>query len=92
MRGTTRGSRREGPQRGGRSRLKKKRLAKYIMPKDAKIDYKNLSFLQKYLTDRGKIVPRRISGVTAKQQRDLSIAIKRARYLGLLSAGGVKKI
>ena len=76
----------------GRGRLRtKKRSAKYIMPKDAKIEYKNLTLLQKYLTDRGKIVSRRISGISGKQQRDLSVAIKRARYLGLVNVGGVKK-
>jgi len=61
------------------------------MAKDADIDYKNVALLQKYLNDRGKIVPRRISGVTAKKQRQLSLAIKRARFLGLLTTGGVKK-
>lgn len=65
-------------------------LAKYQLPADAKIEYKNLTLLQKFLNDRGKIVPRRISGITSTQQRKLSIAIKRARYLALLTSGGVK--
>jgi len=43
------------------------------------------------LNDRGKIVPRRLSGITAKQQRELTSAIKVARYLALLTTGGVKK-
>ena len=60
------------------------------MPADAKIDYKNLNLVQKYVTDRGKIVSRRMSGVSAKQQRELVLAINRARFLGLLS-GGVKR-
>lgn len=68
----------------------RKRAAKHILAADAKIDYKDLALLQKYLTDRGKIVSRRISGVTGKQQRNLSLAIKRARYLGLLPVGGAK--
>ena len=73
-------------------RLKtRKRSAKYNLPKDAKIEFKNLPLLQKYLTDRGKLISRRISGVTGKQQRDLSVAIKRARYLGLLPVGSSKK-
>ena len=54
------------------------------MPKDADINYKNLGLLQKYINDRGKIVPRRVSGATAKQQRQLLLAIKRARFFGLL--------
>lgn len=69
----------------------KKRSAKYIMPKETRIDYKNLALLQKYLSDRGKILSRRITGITGKQQRELTIAIKRARYLGLLPAGAVRK-
>ena len=69
----------------------RKNIAKFILPKDIKIDYKNLPLLQRYTTERGKIVPRRISGITAKEQRDMSIAIKYARYLGLLSVGSSKK-
>ncbi|MBP9855178.1 MAG: 30S ribosomal protein S18 [Candidatus Omnitrophica bacterium] len=65
--------------------------AKFQLSKDANIDYKNLSLIQKYINDRGKLVPRRISGVTAKGQRRIAIAIKYARYLGLLTTGGVKK-
>lgn len=63
------------------------RPAKYKMPAGTKIDYKDINLLQKYLTDRGKIVSRRLSGVTAKQQREISIAIKRARTLALLPVG-----
>lgn len=48
------------------------------------IDYKDVDLLRKYITERGKILPRRITGLTAKQQRDLTLAIKRARILALL--------
>ena len=48
------------------------------------IDYKNPQLLKNFLTDRGKIVPARISGLTARQQRQLTQAIKRARMLALL--------
>ncbi|MBD2182902.1 MULTISPECIES: 30S ribosomal protein S18 [Oscillatoriophycideae] len=48
------------------------------------IDYKDVDLLRKFVTERGKILPRRITGLTAKQQRDLTIAIKRARILALL--------
>ncbi|CAN5769688.1 30S ribosomal protein S18 [soil metagenome] len=51
---------------------------------DEKIDYKDVDLLRKYVTERGKILPRRISGLTAKQQRDLTKAIKRARIVALL--------
>jgi small subunit ribosomal protein S18 len=54
-----------------------------INPKDP-IDYKDVELLRKFITERGKILPRRITGLTAKQQRDLTIAVKRARILALL--------
>lgn len=54
-----------------------------INPKDP-IDYKDVELLRKFITERGKILPRRITGLTAKQQRDLTTAVKRARVLALL--------
>lgn len=48
------------------------------------LDYKDVEMLKKYISERGRIVPRRITGITAKRQRELSLAIKRARYVGLL--------
>lgn len=48
------------------------------------IDYKDIDLLKKFVTERGKILPRRITGLTAKQQRELTFAIKRARVMGLL--------
>jgi small subunit ribosomal protein S18 len=54
-----------------------------IKPGDA-IDYKDVDLLRKFITERGKILPRRISGLTAKQQRDLTTVVKRARMLALL--------
>jgi len=49
-----------------------------------KIDYKDVRLLQRYISERGKIVPSRITAVSAGKQRELSRAIKRARFLGLL--------
>jgi len=49
-----------------------------------KIDYKDVRLLQRYVSERGKIVPSRITAVSAKRQRELSRAIKRARFLALL--------
>ena len=49
-----------------------------------KIDYKDVKLLQRYVSERGKIVPSRITGTKAKYQRQLATAIKRARYLALL--------
>lgn len=48
------------------------------------IDYKDVKLLQRYISERGKIVPSRITAVSAKKQRELARAIKRARYLALL--------
>ena len=49
-----------------------------------KIDYKDVKLLQRYVPERGKIVPSRISAVSARKQRELALAIKRARFLALL--------
>ena len=48
------------------------------------VDYKDEKLLGRFLTERGKILPRRLSGVSARHQRQLAVAIKRARYLALL--------
>lgn len=53
-------------------------------PNAPKIDYKDIKLLQRFVSERGKIVPSRITAVSAKKQRELSQAIKRARFLGLL--------
>ena len=52
--------------------------------KSVNIDYKDVKLLKKFISERGKIVPRRISGTSAKSQRQLANAIKRARYIALL--------
>jgi len=54
-----------------------------IKPGDP-IDYKDVDLLKKFITERGKILPRRLTGLTAKQQRDLTNAVKRARIVALL--------
>ena len=59
-------------------------LAKRLGVSFKEIDYKNTQRLQKYVTERGKILPRRISGTCAKHQRELTVAIKRARNIALL--------
>ncbi len=60
----------------------KKRLSP-IKPGDP-IDYKDVDLLKKFITERGKILPRRLTGLTAKQQRDLTNAVKRARIVALM--------
>lgn len=70
------------PERGGRR--KRKRVCSFCQDKVEQIDYKEIGRLRRYLTERGKILPRRISGNCAKHQRQLTIAIKRARQVALL--------
>ncbi len=65
--------------RGGR-----KRPPSFVTDPDFVFDYKDPQTLRHFITERGKIVPRRISGLTAKQQRALTRAIKRARVIALL--------
>ena len=67
-----------------RRRSGKKRPPAFTLEVGFKFDHKDPQQLRYFLTDRGKISPRRISGLTAKQQRALTAAIKRARNLGLL--------
>jgi len=54
------------------------------IPPTQPIDYKDLELLNKFTTERGKILPRRITGLTSKQQRDLTEAVKRARIIALM--------
>ena len=63
--------------------LKKRKSCPFYGSKD-KIDYKDIKTLSKFVSERGKIIPSRISAVSAKKQRELSKAIKRARYIGLM--------
>ena len=69
--------------RGRNSRFKKK-VCKFCHNKDMVIDYKKSDILEKFLTERGKILPQKYSGLTAKNQRLLALEIKKARYMGLL--------
>ena len=54
------------------------------LPHSQPIDYKDVELLHKFVTERGKMLPRRITGLTARQQRDLTTAVKRARLVALL--------
>lgn len=68
----------------GRMRRARKKVCAFCSDKSEAIDYKDVNKLRKYITERGKILPRRISGNCAKHQRELTIAIKRARNIALL--------
>lgn len=63
---------------------KKKRVCAFCIDKIEHVDYKEVGKLRKYITERGKILPRRISGNCARHQRQLTVAIKRARQIALL--------
>lgn len=65
-------------------RRKKKKVCRFCEDKTKTIDYKDIKKLQRFMTERGKILPRRVSGTCAKHQRALTVAIKRARIMALL--------
>jgi small subunit ribosomal protein S18 len=67
-----------------KGRRPKKKICSFCVDKVESIDYKDLGKLRRYTTERGKILPRRISGNCAKHQRQMTIAIKRARSIALL--------
>ena len=67
-----------------RGRRPRKKVCSFCVDKVETIDYKDVGRLRKYITERGKILPRRISGNCAKHQRELTLAIKRSRNLALL--------
>jgi small subunit ribosomal protein S18 len=73
---------RGGARRGGPRRRPK--FCFYCVEKQIKVDYKDIERLGKYVSERGKIIPRRVTGNCAKHQRLLTEAIKRARYMALL--------
>jgi small subunit ribosomal protein S18 len=64
--------------------FRRKKFCKFTADGVAEIDYKDLGMLKGYITETGKIVPSRITGTKASYQRQLSLAIKRARFLALL--------
>ncbi len=69
---------------GRRPFFRRRKTCPFSSASAPKIDYKDTKLLQRYLSERGKIVPSRITAVSAKKQRELTRAIKRARFLGLL--------
>ena len=70
-----------GPIRGGRCR---KKVCYFTANGITHIDYKEVDLLKKFVSERGKILPRRVTGTSAKYQRQLTTAIKRARHMALL--------
>ncbi|MGL4950141.1 MAG: 30S ribosomal protein S18 [Anaeroplasmataceae bacterium] len=68
--------------RGNQRRRRK--VCYFTQNKIENIDFKDVELLKKFVTDRGKILPRRVTGTSAKYQRKLAVAIKRARHMALL--------
>ena len=68
--------------RGGRKGRKK--VCGFCVDKVESIDYKDVARLRRYISERAKILPRRVTGTCARHQRELTVAIKRARHLALL--------
>lgn len=65
-------------------RIQKKKVCQFCVDKVAEVDYKDVNRLRRFVTEKGKIIPRRMSGVCARHQRALSVAIKKARVMALL--------
>ena len=74
----------ERPQRRYRRGRPRRKICAFCADKSKSIDYKDVAKLRRFITERGKIQPRRTSGVCAKHQRQLAMAIKRARVMALL--------
>jgi small subunit ribosomal protein S18 len=83
MRADVKKERRERSDKPAKSYYRRK-VCKFCADKIAFIDYKDVGLLRNYVTDRGKIIPRRISGACARHQRELTVAIKQARNIALL--------
>jgi small subunit ribosomal protein S18 len=82
--GGRRGGSGGGGGRGGGRRMHRRKVCRFCIDKVDLIDYKDVKLLQNYIPERGKILPRRISGSCATHQRMLTEAIKRARNIALL--------
>jgi small subunit ribosomal protein S18 len=72
------------PRRGKRSFVRKKKVCRFCVDKSDYIDYKKAEILAPFLQERGKILPRRMTGTCARHQRWLAVAIKRAQNIALL--------
>ncbi len=73
-----------GPKRGKRNFIRKKKVCRFCVDKSDYIDYKKAEILAPFLQERGKILPRRMTGTCARHQRWLAVAIKRAQNIALL--------
>ncbi|SFB52910.1 small subunit ribosomal protein S18 [Cohnella sp. OV330] len=72
------------PRKFRRGRNKRRKVCYFTVNKITHVDYKDLDLLRKFISERGKILPRRVTGTKAKYQRMLTVAIKRSRQMALL--------
>ena len=79
-----RSERTERSERPNRNRKSRRKVCAFCVDKVENIDYKDVPRLRRYLSERAKIVPRRVTGTCARHQRQLTVAIKRARHLAFL--------
>jgi small subunit ribosomal protein S18 len=84
VKGRLRAKARKKARKQKRSGFQKRKISRFSQDKKIEFDYKDAKVLRSFLTETGKIIPRRISGIGAAQQRKLAVAIKRARHLALL--------
>ena len=78
----------EGEQMQGRRYVARPKLCQFCADKNISIDYKQIDMLRRFVTEEGKIRPRRQTGTCARHQRELAVAIKRARHIALLPFTG----
>ena len=76
--------REQGERTGRPVRRSRKKVCSFCVDKIEHIDYKDVNRLRKYISERAKIIPRRVTGTCAFHQRELTVAIKRARHVALL--------
>ncbi|MEA4888828.1 MAG: 30S ribosomal protein S18 [Clostridiaceae bacterium] len=78
----------EGGRGGMRQRRTRRKVCAFCADKIEHIDFKDIGKLRKFISERGKILPKRMSGNCARHQRELTIAIKRARHIAMLPYSG----
>ena len=70
--------------RRGMGMHRRKKVCIFCTEENKEIDYKDVATLRKFVSERGKILPRRVTGTCAKHQREITTAVKRARHIGLM--------
>jgi small subunit ribosomal protein S18 len=81
---TRKDTRKDGKTQGSRALFKRRKFCRFTAEGIKEIDYKDVDILKDFITETGKIIPARITGTKTHYQRQLSVAIKRARFLALL--------